>query len=184
MSNTEDRSIRYATLAKSPYVDVRLFVANRVDCPENLLELLSDDVSREVRLAVAGNRNTRPEVLAELSGPKNKTLMDLSGYSAEVALYKSNLEKARMWKALARNPNCPFDLLARLESFQDTGTKVEIARNYSCPEDLLDKLASSTNDEVLFAVVEHPNCPESALYKLADNANPGLRKKAVERLLS
>lgn len=163
------------------------------DCnsaPE-MLEELSGDENRDIRLLVASNPNTPAEVLFELSEefPEAVTANPIFDI-----LILENPGSGSIRLCLARSSSTSQETLARLSDtlkFEDERICRAIARNGNTPIHLLEKLASwEPEDEdngygdegwlVHKYVALNPKTPLSLLEKLAKHESYNVRKAVVK----
>ena len=81
-------------------------------------------------------------------------------------------------KELARNPNTPKEVLAKLAEGEDEGVRATVAGNPNASRHTLAKLAKDPYS--LAAVAENPNTPRHILAKLARHALAELAKEAKD----
>ncbi len=86
-------------------------------------------------------------------------------------------EKPDWWVrvAIARNPTCPVDLLAKLSDDKDKEVRRDVAWRTDCPADALAKLSDDKDKWVREAVARNPNCPSDTLTKLAEDTDEYVR---------
>jgi uncharacterized protein YwqG len=78
--------------------------------------------------------------------------------------------------AVAENPNCPVELLAKLAKSKVVSIRVAVADNSACPVELLGKLSKDNSCNVRYAVADNPNCTVE-LMKIALKGNHGAPEK-------
>ena len=100
---------------------------------------------------------------------------------------------------VAKNPNCPLDILEELFIKNDPYDKKYIAMNPNCPLDILDKLADEEDAQIIVEVAKNSNTSSKTLDKLIDNIlnsnfhyasivyhiinNPNLSASSLKRLM-
>ena len=72
---------------------------------------------------------------------------------------------------LARNPNTPPEILARLANDNDYYVIQYVAGNPNTPPETLERLANDEDYGVLYCVAENPNTPQESLKNLANDNN-------------
>lgn len=131
--------------AESKYSRSRARVAERTDAPIELLERLSKDESKYVRLIVAANPTTPVKVLKEM---------------AEEGYFDV---RAR----IAANPSSTQELLRKLSLDEDSYVRVETARNENTPADILESLSRCEDEYVRLAVARNPSTSVTTIFHLS-----------------
>lgn len=67
---------------------------------------------------------------------------------------------------VAKNKNCPVEVLAKLAADNEPEVRYAVAKNTNCPAETLIKLAGDKYRLIRCAVAENPNCPAELLAKL------------------
>ena len=83
---------------------------------------------------------------------------------------------------IARNPNCPVEVLEKLSDDSDWWVNFFVATSINCPVHILEKLSNAYYWNVRYAVVNNPYCPTHILEKLINDCDKGVAKKAAEKL--
>ncbi|WP_017721968.1 hypothetical protein [Kamptonema formosum] len=157
-------------LARDPSVSVRCKLARKDShrqTPAQVLELLANDESEQVREYVAENSDTPAEILVKLANDTSRQVK--TKVSSNLNTPVEVLERLGLSEGIfsPRNPNTPGSVLDRavsqmpakqLENFLKYPVKGSqiIART-------LARLASHSNNSVRYHVAAHPNTPASAL---------------------
>jgi hypothetical protein len=158
----------------------RAVVASSRELPPAALALLAADEDDTVRLAVAGNPATPPEVLVELADDWVCRLAVAGNSGAPPALLT---RLAVAWdpavrKAVARNPAAPSEVLEVLAEDADLGVRTGVARNSNAPSGALRLLVDEGVTRIRRALADNPNCPAEVLVRLNEGDDP-----VVQRLL-
>ena len=158
-------------LAGSTTMQVRMLVAERADLPADLIELLFADPDAGVAKSLVTNPALTADQLWELA----------------------NRHGPRLYPRMARNPNCPVELLRHMARDGETVVKVyrEIAKHPNADADLL--LSFCVHDERARPhAARNPNLPVETILELlgdwtvagAAAANPSLPERVMAELLS
>lgn len=93
---------------------------------------------------------------------------------------------------VAKNKNCPVEVLAKLAADNEPEVRYAVAKNANCPAETLIKLAGDKYLLIRCAVAENPNCPAELLAKLTRSKvvnirvavadNPACPEKLMEKL--
>lgn len=128
----------------------------------DLLDELSTSLTTSIRIAVAGNPNTRPETIRML-------------YRAEP---RAN------YAEIAANPGTPIDmLLAFAEQGMESGDYWlinSLARNPAMPEEILDEFLSLDSFVLRQFIASNPGTSVGTLMELAIDEDPRIRKAAAD----
>ncbi len=129
-------------------------------------EFLLDSLALDLRMAIAKQPETDPQLLAKLAED-----------------YHENVRKA-----IAANPNTPADVLEKLVGDRTVEVRVTLAKNPATPSSALIQLADDVYEKVRKIVLKHPRIPGEALYKLrnliSNNVEYYLRQAASDSNLS
>ncbi|BAZ11925.1 leucine rich repeat variant [Calothrix sp. NIES-4071] len=132
-------------LAQDPSEQVRAKVAEHPDTPVEILIRLANDTSREVKTKLTGNPNTPVTILTRLGLEEN--LVNV------------------------RNPNTPGSVLAQAIRTMSSKSIAEFIKHpvkgSQMPVETLTQLASHTDGSVRYRVACHPNTPATVLRQLA-----------------
>lgn len=122
------------------------------------LERLAEDPDQDVRLSVASNAHTRPELLERMSHGNGFVMSQV-----------------------AKNPSAPADTLRRLSEDTSTGnqTRAMVASNPSVPQDVLRRLAAESDDWVRQHAAKNTALTADLLDSLARDSNPSVRRAAA-----
>lgn len=129
-------------LAARPKVAVRRVIAQREDCPADVLAELARDADDEVRRAVASNPATPIETVAILAADPYKWVRwDISRWRdlhLQPALWEvlAADPESTVRSGIARNPRCPPELLIRLAADPDFGVKYDLWQNPAITDDV------------------------------------------------
>lgn len=149
-------------LSSSPYVEVRVAVARHSGCPNELIDLLTQDLSEEVREA-AWSRSTQLDRLmqalqqrdpAAAGGIVNNPASSTEMLRQVLGHDPSNLILGRM----LAHPACPPDLLHKFWSDESLTIRRGLASNPQCPPDILLRLATDSDSGVRRKVAHHRRC--------------------------
>ncbi|WP_420180828.1 HEAT repeat domain-containing protein [Paenarthrobacter sp. TA1.8] len=114
------------------------------------LVTMSSNTRAEVRMEVAFDQNTGPDILTFLGG---------------------EARSKRVRRAVAANPNSPANLLASLAHDSDEQVRQAVAFNGSTPRSVLLDLATQSIDLALLVAL-NPDIPEIILGALMDDTEP------------
>jgi len=151
----------------------RAKLALNSDDVKTLKDLALDDVG-SVRYSAVMNRTTPRRSLETLVDDELEWISAVAQarlattYDAFESLIESPHWTAR--DALARNPNCPLEILVRLCRDEDYTVRSNAAENKQIPPEVLERLSLDVNPFVRLAVASHPNTPVAALAKLSTDA--------------
>jgi hypothetical protein len=123
------------------------------------------------RISMAHNRKTKESDLRKLAK------------DAEITVVQ---EEQNRWvrQGVAKNLQCPNDLLERLAKDEHWTVRNETARNVTCPSDLLAKLATDENDVVRYHVGRNPNTNKKTIALLVKDKDPIVAKWAARHELA
>ncbi|MGB8699905.1 MAG: WGR domain-containing protein [Thermosynechococcaceae cyanobacterium] len=107
-------------------------------------DFLLDSLVLELRVAIAKQPETDPQILAQLARDFHENVR----------------------KAIATNPNTPPEILEQLVADRVLEVRVALAKNASTPPAALLKLADDVYEKVKKIVLKHPNVPGDAVFKL------------------
>lgn len=86
-----------------------------------------------------------------------------------------------LFSKMARNPNCPPNVMARLAT--QTSLTSQLLENPNCPPNVIDYLYNryfySDSIDVFVQIAKHVNTPESILSSLADSPHPDVMEAIV-----
>lgn len=157
-------------LARDPSLSVRCELARKHphrQTPAQVLELLANDESEQVREYVAENSDTPAEVLVKLATDTSRQVK--AKVSSNLNTPVEVLERLGLSEGIfsPRNPNTPGSVLERAVS-QMPAKQLEDFLKYpvegsQMPAGTLARLASHSNNSVRYRVAAHPNTPASTL---------------------
>ena len=136
-------------LSQSDKLEARLIVAESLETPISLLELLAGDLELAVRLTVESNPNCPSEV---------------------VELVKSQHDLGDDWDA-------DFERLRELGESRWSWIRLTVAQNPFAPEDVLMKLATDGVFRIRLGVGKNPNVGEEALHQLYSGHKNEIKKR-------
>ena len=142
-------------LSQSDKLEPRLIVAESLETPVSLLELLAGDLELAVRLTVEANDNCPSEV---------------------VELVKSQRDVANDWDA-------DGERLRELGESRWSWIRLAVAQNPFAPEDVLMKLAEDEFSKIRFAVAKNPETSAEVLGVLAEDSLRLMQETVVEHHL-
>lgn len=141
--------------------------------PEHVLNRLADDVSREVRLHVAGNPATSAETLRYMSSRNDGGCINgiASNPATPMDVLSALADEERgfdlCWR-VATNRSTSADILERLSHVKFEGVRVRVALNENTSTETLDRLADDPYDAVQRAVADNSHTSVDALTKLVE----------------
>ncbi|MEM7712968.1 MAG: hypothetical protein AAF349_05230 [Cyanobacteria bacterium P01_A01_bin.68] len=151
-------------LSQSDKLEPRLIVAESLETPVSLLELLAGDLELAVRLTVEANDNC-PSGVVELVKSQHDVAND---WDADGERLRELGGSGWSWVRLtvAQNPFAPEDVLMRLAKDGLFRIRLAVGKNPSSSARVLGVLAEESDKEIQSAVVEHPNITENILCEL------------------
>jgi len=123
-------------------------MASDPDTPADVLEKLSNDSDKDVRLWVAWNPSTPISILEKLANDPNVSVR----------------------RSVAQNPSTPIAIIEKLANDPDNWVRFGAAENSSTPITILEQFADDANEHVRLHVVRNPSTPTAIVEKLL----PGL----------
>lgn len=117
----------------SPYLSVRQRIAKRDDAPEDVLDYLSKDKEREVRIWVARNDHTAHNTLMNLSDDK------VASVRASVAF----------------NKECPLDILFKLATDPNVNVRKEVVSNFNIDREIMNILEMDESEDLQKTIQAH-----------------------------
>jgi hypothetical protein len=116
---------------------------------------------------------------------------DVAEAPPEKLLLLAEDKKTSVRQSVAKNQNCPADVLSFLA--QDVEVRREVAEHPSTPAEVLVALSQDEDRDVRWCVAEHPNTPQETLQLLVEDENfspafgaarnPNVPAHALRRLL-
>lgn len=145
--------------ADDPDEQVKAVVANREDCPKELLGKLSlyGYGSHTVGVALSTNLSLSVDELTQLSS--NLPLH----CSSEVLREFSKNEDSEVRASVALSSNCPEDVLRELSQDKCESVRIAVGSNLNCPEDVLGVLINDDEKSVAKAVLYRNKVPISVI---------------------
>lgn len=180
LENLESVSQDFNELSNCGFSEVRVVIANRVDCPIQVLEKLSKDNSSKVRKACVQNPQTPVECLYQLGAEYPKEFLE--NFTTQLLLidtlkiYQELPRETRL--SLAKEPSCPHELLKYLADDPDWEIRQALVSNPNLPKPVLEKLAADSDGDVLREIAKH-----SSFKMLIEEAkNPDTSVERLEEL--
>ena len=130
------------------------------ECPDHVLAAAAGSRHEYVRVSVARNPATRPEILARML-----TAPDGAGLGAE--------------RGIAANAHTPPRLLTQLAASSDLRTVANVARNPATSSELRQRLALHSAPRVRAAAALNPDCDMATVLRLAGDEAPEVRASAA-----
>ncbi|BAY26877.1 leucine rich repeat variant [Calothrix sp. NIES-2100] len=154
-------------LAQDASAEVRIKVAKNPNTPASVLEQLAQDANADVRFAVARNPNTPPDILEifDTSPPPDAPRHALAGLNQVIA----DRYRELFYDAFAENPHTPASLLARIARQKPREIDkyvAKVAKHRNTPASALEHLAKTGDAITRSNVAENPNTPVSVLEQL------------------
>jgi len=149
--------------------------------PAPLLSWLAQDSCLELRLGLARNPASPPDVLIELAR-QDLYHLALAANPSTPAILLAAL--ALSWnpelrKAVAANPNTPPQILAKLAIDTDIWVRIGVASNERCPQPTLHMLANPKDLSICRALARNPCTPLEVLTELT-KLNDGVIQIGLE----
>ena len=153
---------------------VRAEVAKRVDCPpETVRRLAGDDVAR-VRAAVAERGDCTPRLLEQLAdtddGAVLRSVAENPSCPPPLLRQLASDDDKQLREAVARNINCPVDVMEQLS--EKGGPWSSLATNTGCPPNIQTKHIADSDPWRLTTIAAHPSCEPHVLQAIADTTSP------------
>jgi hypothetical protein len=169
----------------------RIAVASNQGAPAEILALLANDLSAEVRATVAENPAVPPGAQVILSRDPNedvrRNLAANAGLSAEVASIMENDREEGVRYALASNAATCEAVLTRFADSSDLTLLDWLARNPACTVSIVAKIANnqlcrdaSGEDDPIEAIAAHPNISAETVEALYEFASSHLKGQPVD----
>ncbi|GGA06766.1 hypothetical protein [Okeania sp. KiyG1] len=169
-------------LARDPSVSVRCKLARKIfrrQTPVEILEMLADDESEEVRKLVAENPDTPVETLVKLANDSSKSvkekLVSNSKTPVEILEILADDESEKIRQLVAKNSHTPVETLVKLANDSSKYVKQKLVSNPNTPVEILERLGL---EEKIFNI-SNANTPASILEKLADHSSESVRYEVV-----
>jgi len=154
---------------------VRMSVAKNPSTPPEVLVRLSSDENTYVRMSVARNPSTPPEVLDKLSSDKSEAVRSyVAGNPStppELLIKLFHDVDSFVRQAVAENPSTPPELLIKLSEDKRVLTRISVAKNTSSPPEVLVRLSSDESEVVRSYVAVNPSTSPEILSKLSDDGH-------------
>ncbi|AFZ03248.1 hypothetical protein [Calothrix sp. PCC 6303] len=186
--------------------NVHTHIARNPDTPTHILQSLLENlkrVTKNTRLAAAGNINTPVSILEQLVGdndrqvrlaaflnPHTPSQIIQRWYSESAAVNNPQTSGEKLcellqsqWlpirRGVALHQNTPVSILENLSKAKDSQVRMAVAENKKTPKYLLETLAYDRSIVVRYAIVENPNTPSSIIEKLSSSKNQNTRERAA-----
>ena len=156
-------------------------------CPAGALTVLSRSRKPKVLSLVAQHPNCPAKTLesmldASWSGLSNGGVI-LEHPNLPVKLLRQALHHSRHnMPHVARNPNCPPDLLEKLATEGDSTVRIAVAEHPQCPPDVLVQLTRDFRQAewVILKAASHPAAPSEALRQAARHYDEKVREAVAK----
>lgn len=125
-------------------MEARLFLAQRLDLPTEMLTHLASDPELKVRQAVAQNSNTPVDDLRKLSNDKD----------------------SKVRQSLAKNLHTPSETLERLAKDEDSSVRMTIACRTDLSSQVLEDLANDKNFQVRSRSMVNPSLAKESVERI------------------
>jgi hypothetical protein len=178
-------------------------IASAENTSVNVLQQLSKDSDRDIRLLVASNPNTSIQVLLKLGEEFPEAIIEnpifylllledpdsllvrlslaRSSTTASETLEKLAQDKDELVRAgVAGNRNAPLKILNRLTKDYRISVKKAISRNPSASKEILDKIIKDKDRDICQEVGRNPITPPDILEKLASHPNNDVRDAVMK----
>lgn len=167
---------------------VRLKLAENLELPAAVYEILAADADHLVRLRVAQNPHASQSALATLAQDSVETILvtALGHRNMPVEWLEKSVSQPypQVRLAIAQNPNTPVGVLDALATDQAVEVRRGVARHPNTTLSILDRMRADNDLEVLLGLVAHPRADRKLLMKLArDERDGGVRLAAQQRLV-
>ena len=149
----------FRDLAQSKNREDRKLAAGALRDPV-LLSKLARDRSDEVRVSVAENQHTPPDVLIRLLNDKKESVSTNA----------------------IQNESLPIETIVLLSSDPDPIKRRNVVWNRRTPPEVLSKLSRDPDPDVRLWVARHPNTPVEALRVMLNDVSPLVASEAKENL--
>ncbi len=174
-------------LARDPEIEIRWLVLRpRGECPAEVLDLMADDESEKIRIAVAKKENCMPATYEKLAADTEvKVRAELAQNSdcpESILIRLANDPDKRVRECLGRfgasgmfaslDPSLMRDLARDVEP----EVRRTIGRRKDCPVDLLQTLAIDSDFDVRCSVAANEVCPSDLLRIFAIEPDAWIRK--------
>ncbi|MEH1999377.1 MAG: hypothetical protein V7L00_11620 [Nostoc sp.] len=163
-------------LARDKSLNVRSWLLyksshNKTPTPIQLLEILAQDESEQVRAKVAEHPDSSVEILTRLANDTSrevKSRLTANPNTPITILTRLGLEENLVNQ---RNPNTPGIVLAQAVKSMSSKNLADFIKHpvkgSQMPSETLSQLASHTDSSVRYRVASHPNTPATVLRQLA-----------------
>ena len=139
--STSELSALFQRLIQECGMQARLFLAQRLDIPTDILIQLAQADEFKVREVVARNPNTPAIALVEMAQDK----------------------ESKVREAVAQNPNTPTDVLEKLAQDEDCYVLVHVAGRRNLPSPILENLANCKASNVREKAMVNPDLSKQAV---------------------
>lgn len=172
-------------LVNAPSREVRALVAANPSVDLPLLEILIKDREPAVRQYVAGNPQTPHSILLKLKDDPSKDVQ----WCLPGNRNWSAAEIRRMYEGhasspmvFAGNPSTPIDILEELSKSDEYGTRTSLANNRVINDPIAKRLAQDPRPSVRLMLTHNEATPVEVLKELAQDSDREVRASAAERL--
>jgi len=150
--------------SKTPYV--KTLIAMRIDCDEELQDLLFNSGEEEVLEALSYNENLKQEILIEFMKDE-KLAKNIARY---IRLTKEMCALLYTYpQELAKNTTLTLEMQNRLLEFHDDTINLSLAYNEHIEEEIATKLIYSGSKDISFAIYENISTPVCMLKDAYEN---------------
>ena len=162
-------------LSQSDKLEARLIVAESLETPVSLLELLAGDLELAVRLTVEANDNCPSEVVELVKSQRDVA----NDWDADGERLRELGESRWSWIRLtvAQNPFAPEDVLMKLAADELFKIRLGVGKNPNSSARVLGVLVEESDKEIQSVIVEHLNTTEEILHQLFSSCKYEIQKR-------
>ncbi len=193
----------YKTLAKDKNTDIRVFIAEDLNTPIEILTVLANDDAKRVIRAVAKNRSTPMNILENLTKHYDDSIIEEAQKNIEnrkqdlpnnqkniitpkeqiilklVDLYKTNSLKESNIIEFEKYKKEIFEILAK---DKNVDVRVFVAEDLNTPIEILTILANDDAKRVIRVVAKNRNTPMNILEKLTKHYDDSVAEEAQKNI--
>ncbi len=193
----------YKTLAKDKNTDIRVFIAEDLNTPIEILTVLANDDAKRVIRAVAKNRSTPMNILENLTKHYDDSIIEEAQKNIEnrkqdlpnnqkniitpkeqiilklVDLYKTNSLKESNIIEFEKYKKEIFEILAK---DKNVDVRVFVAEDLNTPIEILTVLANDDAKRVIRAVAKNRSTPMNILEKLTKHYDDSVAEEAQKNI--
>lgn len=151
--------------------EIRLNVAKNQSTSTGTLEKLSDDKDEMIRRNVAGNSNTSEDILRKLSQDESWSVKEMVSQNkntpSDALEHLSKDENYSIRRGVAGNPNVTENILRALSKDHSSEVRMKVTNNQNTPPDVLKILGNDYDNEVRRGVAGNPHTPPDTLENLS-----------------